>query len=65
MWTTASEINFIKHLGTHSTALMRGVTIKELLTGYLSGCEIRVNWEKIDREAVVDFARKRLLALGA
>lgn len=65
MWNTDREIEFIKDLGSHSDTLKkRGIARKELLTNYIVACEQRVNWDYLDRTAVMDFAHKELALLG-
>ena len=60
---TEHEINFIKRLGSHNmhNENYSGTqNKKELIKGYLKGCEARVRWDKIDKEAVIQYATRFL-----
>lgn len=66
MWTTASEIDFIKGIGTFSIQGKGGLySRKELLSGYISSCQLRAKWGSIDRSAVMDFAKMELAKILA
>ena len=50
-WSTADEINFIAHLGSHgSPALLR--QRKPLLQRYLTAMHLRARWGNVDENAV-------------
>uniref|UniRef100_A0A6H1Z6U8 Uncharacterized protein n=1 Tax=viral metagenome TaxID=1070528 RepID=A0A6H1Z6U8_9ZZZZ len=49
-WTTSDEINTLNRLGTLSD---KRLNRKDLLYGAEDAYEKRVNWDKIDKEAVL------------
>ena len=61
-WTTRSEINFIKGLGTFARKdrAVERRTRGELLALYIAAAHKRVNWDAIDKNAVIQFAQEAL-----
>ena len=60
-WTTGTEINFLKGLGTHgkpdrASRLHRA----ELLANYISAAQTRDRWDGIDRDQAIEFAQEAL-----
>ena len=61
MWSTKSEMDFLKEIGQHSTkSTGKPRDRKKCLVGYLKGCEKRDNWNGINKEVVVSFAEQLL-----
>lgn len=66
-WSTKDEKKFIDGIGQDRTALVANRPIdsphvfnfgrKILLKKYLACCEKRVNWGKIDKATVIEYAR--------
>ena len=61
-WQTQDELKFIRGLGHHRN-WREEVTLekkRDLLRGYLEGCELRARWAGLDREKIIAFARNEL-----
>lgn len=54
---TEHEISFIRSIGSHAHIKTRRA---ELLRKYLESCRHRVNWRGIDKDRVMQYARKLL-----
>jgi hypothetical protein len=59
IYTTASEIRFIERLGQFSEHCKR-TSRKQLLQRYIVGCYQRQEWDDINRDAVLEFARQEM-----
>lgn len=56
-WSTASELNFIARIGTHSEQTRpRDV----LLRGYIEAAEKRKRWGSIEPDVAIGYARAQL-----
>lgn len=56
---TDAEVEFIKTIGSHSVGGQR-TERQYLLSGYLSGCEQRTNWDDLDRSRIMAAAKSEL-----
>lgn len=57
MWSTESEVKFLKGLGTYSNILKGGEkTLKDLLAGYVRGLDRRKKWDNIDKGIIKNVA---------
>ena len=56
-WTTTDELTFLKETLNSGTPEWNIL----FLRGYLIGCRRRSKWSEIEKEPVVEYARKRLL----
>ena len=54
---TDHEISFIRSIGSHAHIKMRRA---ELLRKYTESCKHRVDWYGIDKDRVIEFAKKLL-----
>jgi len=70
-WNTESEIRYIRTIGENikdnffkqlSFPARRGFK-KKMLTKYIDACELRKQWNQIDKGTVVRFATAELRAL--
>lgn len=58
-WSTFSEIKWIETLGQHHDHWNKP-SYADFLRSYLSAAKKRVNWDRIDKKTVVDYAKNRL-----
>jgi len=54
-WTTQDEIRFLSKLGKHGKIKPKKPSRLEYLILYLQASESRMNWDKIDVHAVLDY----------
>ena len=59
-WTTIDEKRWIDTMGQHDQSI-RKVPYIELLERYLEAAKKRKNWDRIDKRAVIAYAKKQLL----
>jgi len=59
-WTTSDEKQWINNLGRHDQSIKKPSYIT-LLGRYLEAAKKRKNWDRIDKRAVVDYAKNQLL----
>jgi hypothetical protein len=60
---TDAEVSFIKTLGSHSKS-GRTASRKDLLSGYIDGCEQRQVWDELDRVRIMRVAINELQLCG-
>jgi hypothetical protein len=71
IWETVDEIEYLKTIGNYKVYLVEmneGDMLNEkvkLLTGYLRGSLKRTQWNVMNRNVIIDFARKELSRLKA
>jgi hypothetical protein len=63
-WGTRDEVGFLYALGTHRPRDFRRpvLTRHQLLGRYLEAARVRANWGEMDRDIVLEAARKLLKA---
>lgn len=60
---TGAEVRFVRSLGKHSTITLDGRTTRaDLLRRYIYASQRRVDWDGIDRHAVLALASSLLAA---
>ncbi len=61
-WSTEVELAFIRGLGTHAKRYFftHPVSRVELLERYLQTTKTRVAWGNMDRERVIEYAKRQL-----
>jgi len=59
-WSTADEINHIKHMVSET-----GESALNLITGYITGIEQRTEWGILDKEKITAYAHAALDQLKA
>jgi len=59
-WSTADEMQWIKTLGTHNEHI-NNPPYDDLLRRYLEATKKRKTWDRIDKRAVIAYAKKQLL----
>lgn len=61
-WTTADEIRLIDSLGSHHKG--EAIPDKTCLQRYIAGANKRVNWGRMDREAILGHAETKLARMS-
>ena len=60
LWETHNEIMFLENIGSYGPTKRDK---KKCLTGYLKGCELRDDWDGLDKDVIINQAKFELGAL--